>query len=362
VFYARKLQGDIFKTAPAAWICGDLHLENFGAYKGNNRLVYFDANDFDEAVLAPASWDVVRFLTSLLTAAERLEISATKAARLCQAFIESYAATLALGLIGWLEREATQGLIRNMLDELRDSKRVGLLDQHTERKGHNRRIRCDGKHALAASDAERERVIALVGTYAAKQANPDFFKVDDVANRVAGTGSLGLERFIVLVRGKGSPDGHYLLDLKQAVPSSLLPHLAIKQPDWRSEADRIVSLQRRLQAVSIAFLDPVRQGRRSYLLRGLQASVERVSLAPTRRDFDDIRQVMEDMGRLVAWAQLRSAGRQGSATADDLIAFGAAGRKWRGQMLAAATSCAVQVTHDWQTYQAAYDAGDFADR
>ena len=34
--------------APLAWICGDLHLENFGCYKGDNRLVYFDLNDFDE--------------------------------------------------------------------------------------------------------------------------------------------------------------------------------------------------------------------------------------------------------------------------------------------------------------------------
>jgi uncharacterized protein (DUF2252 family) len=28
--------------APSVWLCGDLHLENFGSYKGNNRLVYFD--------------------------------------------------------------------------------------------------------------------------------------------------------------------------------------------------------------------------------------------------------------------------------------------------------------------------------
>ena len=27
--------------------CGDLHLENFGSYKGSNRLTYFDINDFD---------------------------------------------------------------------------------------------------------------------------------------------------------------------------------------------------------------------------------------------------------------------------------------------------------------------------
>ena len=35
--------------APLAWICGHLHLENFGTFKGDNRLAYFDINDFDEA-------------------------------------------------------------------------------------------------------------------------------------------------------------------------------------------------------------------------------------------------------------------------------------------------------------------------
>ena len=38
---------------PLTWVCGDLHIENFGSYKGDNRLVYFDINDFDEANLAP---------------------------------------------------------------------------------------------------------------------------------------------------------------------------------------------------------------------------------------------------------------------------------------------------------------------
>ncbi|WP_254560504.1 DUF2252 family protein, partial [Dyadobacter diqingensis] len=35
------------------WICGDLHLENYGSYKAGNGQVYFDVVDFDEAVLAP---------------------------------------------------------------------------------------------------------------------------------------------------------------------------------------------------------------------------------------------------------------------------------------------------------------------
>ena len=65
LFYDRLPTGGVFKSAPPVWVCGDLHLENFGSYKGNNRLAYFDLNDFDESALAPASWDLVRMLASL---------------------------------------------------------------------------------------------------------------------------------------------------------------------------------------------------------------------------------------------------------------------------------------------------------
>ena len=62
----------VLDRTPRAWISGDLHLENFGSYKGDNRLAYFDLNDFDEATLAPVARDLARFLTSVFVAARSL--------------------------------------------------------------------------------------------------------------------------------------------------------------------------------------------------------------------------------------------------------------------------------------------------
>ena len=47
-FYERLPNDGPLAKAPLAWICGDAHLENFGTYKGDTRLAYFDINDFDE--------------------------------------------------------------------------------------------------------------------------------------------------------------------------------------------------------------------------------------------------------------------------------------------------------------------------
>src|ERR1039458_9125760 len=48
LFYAGLPDVPLLRDAPAAWACGDLHLQNYGSYKGDDRLVYFDINDFDE--------------------------------------------------------------------------------------------------------------------------------------------------------------------------------------------------------------------------------------------------------------------------------------------------------------------------
>jgi uncharacterized protein (DUF2252 family) len=122
LFYDRLPRGGVFKSAPSVWACGDLHLENFGSYRGDNGLVYFDINDFDEAALAPASWDLVRLLASLCISADRLDVgtaSARTAGTLCQRLLDGYASALAQGKAYWVERDTAQGLVRELLDGLR---------------------------------------------------------------------------------------------------------------------------------------------------------------------------------------------------------------------------------------------------
>ena len=354
LFYDRLPRGGIFGSAPAVWSCGDLHLENFGSYKGDNRLVYFDVNDFDEAALAPASWDVVRLLTSLWIGADGLRVG--DARPLCQSFLDAYASALTQGKAYWVERETAQGLVRELLDGLRDRERASFLDGRTTLKGKRRLLRVDGKKALPASPAQRAAITDFMRGFAQEQQDPGFFQVLDVARRIAGTGSLGVDRHVILIEGKGSPHGNYLLDLKRAMPSSLPPHLKVVQPGWTTQAHRVVTLQRRIQAVSMAFLQPVRVGDEPYVLRGLQPSEDRITLDRASRG--ELAQVVATMGRIVAWAQLRSAGREGSAIADELVEFGRRS-KWKERVLDASLDCAAQVRRDAAAYDAAWDDGVF---
>lgn len=57
------------------------------------------------------------------------------------------------------------------------------------------------------------------------------------------------------------------------------------------------------------------------MLRDLQPTSDRISLDEGRSGFDAVRGVVTEMGRILASAQLRSGGRDGSAIADELIAL-----------------------------------------
>lgn len=356
LFYERLPKSKLFEKSPLTWVCGDLHLENFGSFKGDNRQVYFDLNDFDEASLAPCTWELVRLLSSILIGAESLGVNPSEALCLCNEFLDAYAACLADGKARWVERETAEGMVKQLLDGLQQRPRKQYLDSRTDSDGKKRHFRIDGKHALAVTAEQHKKVTSFMKEFAAQQDNPRFYKVLDVARRIAGNGSLGVERYAVLVQGKGSPDSNFVLDIKQALPSSLKPFLKVKQPKWESEAHRVVTVQRRMQAISMAFLQPVIIEGTPFILRGLQPTEDRVALDQWDKKLRRLEGVVRTMGHLTAWAQLRSSGRGGSAIADELIDF-ARKQKWKSQLIEAARHCSDQVNQDWHEFVQAYDDG-----
>ncbi|XAH21730.1 hypothetical protein AAFF27_17085 [Xylophilus sp. GW821-FHT01B05] len=71
---------------------------------------------------------------------------------------------------------------------------------------------------------------------------------------------------------------------------------------------------------------------------------------------------MTVIGQCLAWGQLRSSGRSGSAIADELIDFGAR-QKWRAKLIGITRHCAAEVEAeaeaDWGTFSEAHDDGVF---
>jgi hypothetical protein len=83
-------------------------------------------------------------------------------------------------------------------------------------------------------------------------------------------------------------------------------------------------------------------------------------MARPELDSGALAQTVALQGRLLAWAQLRSSGREGSATADELIAWGNR-RKWQQKLHDLAKACATQCQRDAATFATAFDDGAFGD-
>ena len=101
LFYDALPDSGLYRDAPLAWCCGDLHFENFGSYKGDNRLVYFDINDYDEAALAPCTWDLVRLLTSIQCGADALNATHGEAVTVSRTCLDAYRSALSAGKPLW---------------------------------------------------------------------------------------------------------------------------------------------------------------------------------------------------------------------------------------------------------------------
>jgi uncharacterized protein (DUF2252 family) len=176
----------------------------------------------------------------------------------------------------------------------------------------------------------------------------------DAAGRIAGTGSLGLERYVVLVRGPGSARRRRLLDLKAAHPSTvavhLTPSLAARQPRWDNDSVRIVEIQRHMQAVPPSLLATAQVGSTHFVLRELQPSADKLALAEWEGRIGRLRDVLATMGQLTAWAQLRAASREGADGIDALIEF-ARQKTMRRRLVAFARDSAIATRRDWQEFR-----------
>jgi uncharacterized protein (DUF2252 family) len=362
LFYQRcldlPLPIPILATGPVTWVCGDLHLENFGGYQADDGRIHFDLNDFEEATLAPCTLDLVRLLASIFVAAPCVGLDPAKAGALCEQFLRAYTQALCAGKARSVGPGTAAGVVKHLLEKLRDRKRVQFLDQRSTLRDGQRRLTLDGQKALPATPGQRAQLTRFMERYAREHGA--FFTLLDVARRISGNSSLGLERYVLLVEGTGSPDCNYLFDLKRAIASAVPPALApaCKRPNWNSDAERIVDIARRMQSGTPAFLDPVMMGDRPYVLRELQPGADKIAIDGWDQKAGKLDKLLETMGQVLAWDQLRSSGHAMAASRAQMIGFGL-DRSWRAPLLDAARASAQQAERDSGVYASAYDDGAF---
>jgi len=331
LFYEDLSKSNSFPSSPTSWITGDLHLENFGTYKGDNGAVYFDVNDFNEAVLAPITWDIARMLTSIFVAFDDLQVSNAETEEIGLLFLKTYSATLAAGKPRYIEARTAKGVVKDFLERVNERTLGQLLDGRVSKKGKELRFCIDGERHLKLEPELRDRLREFIDDWIGR--NQPRYRCLDIAFRIAGTGSVGVKRYVFLLKHLEKEKNYLMLDMKQATRSSLQKFAPAQQPRWMSEGDRMVSVQQYMQNVNPALLTFVSFDRESFLLKKLQPSEDRVNFRALKKRDKEISQVIKEMAILAASAHLRGAARKGAATPDELMAFGDS-NGWQNDMMA----------------------------
>lgn len=177
--------GFLYKS-PIVWMGGDLHIENFGSYKGDNRLSYFGINDFDECYLGPCLFDVIRMCCCIYVAAEKWKITRQETLYLVELFIDTYFKNLSAGYIKTIERESARGIMKTFLDQVSQRKRADFIEEITINKKGKQKLRITANHTSEITKKEKESVKAAIHQWTKHRVHPDFYKVIDIAHRIAG--------------------------------------------------------------------------------------------------------------------------------------------------------------------------------
>lgn len=355
LFYRELFTQYPFPVSPAVWCCGDLHIENFGSYKGSNRLVYFDLNDFDEALLAPALCEISRLAASVQLAAAAAGFSTKDRSRLVRTLLSSYRHSLKKGKPTVIERETARGFIKKLVVKVAERKEMDLVRKRTDLVKPDRLVITD--RLLALSKPEKKAIVNSFNQWLAQKTNNEVQAID-AGFRIAGTGSIGIQRYVMLLAHTRNPQKKLLVDVKQAMPPAPGAYINIPQPEWPNEATRITTIQEMMEHVSPAFLSSFQHNGNWFVIKELQPTADKVNVFQTIKQPAHMENYMADLGTLTASAQLRSSRRQGSVTADELYHF-ASDENWIQILSEWCMWYAEQVGQEYAIYKEAWRDGAF---
>jgi uncharacterized protein (DUF2252 family) len=269
---AAVMASDLSRTATTelrVQLCGDAHLSNFGVFKGPDRRLLFDLNDFDETSPGPFEWDLKRLAASVTIAGRNNDLddkeikSATRAAvRGYREILERTAEYSPLDVHYY--RTEVDSLVANMNEKRR--KRSSAAIAKATRKDSLRALGkltevVDGQRRIAAmppgiirvdhllEGEERARMVDFFRRYLStlaphRAAVLNRYRFVDMAHKIVGVGSVGTRCLIVLLESdQGAP---LFMQFKEATQSVLEPYAG--DSGFEQAGERVVRGQRLMQS------------------------------------------------------------------------------------------------------------------
>jgi hypothetical protein len=247
------------EDAPTVLAIGDLHLENFGVWRDAEGRLVWGINDFDEVHRAPYTIDLVRLATSALVAIDEGSLFVGEQ-RACREILAGYTET-----IGSKTSAFVLGENNGHLNEM------AMNDRHAPAPFWKRIIA--ERRAKPNADAE-----ALLRQHMPRGATDLTF-----TRRCAGTGGLGVPRFVAIGRLNGS---YVAREAKARAPCSMA-WARDQAPDPGNYAAAI--------AQAVRCPDPFLHVETGWIVRRLAPHCERIDLSDLA-NASERREVLHAMG------------------------------------------------------------------
>ncbi|MCP2313824.1 uncharacterized protein (DUF2252 family) [Kitasatospora paracochleata] len=330
-------------SGPVAQLCGDAHAANFGLYGDARGRLALDINDFDETVPGPWEWDLKRLAASLVLAGRQAGAGEAVCRQAAADAAGSYRRTVRRlaklsALDSWNaipDDELVTFAQAHELSEVLGAVSAKALRNTSAKFAARSTVRTDeGRWRFVAAppilsevtDAEEALVAGSLAAYRETvpvELHPLLarYSVQDVAFRVVGTGSVGTRAYVVLLLDQR--EHPLVLQVKEARPSVLLPHLAragfAVSGAPAHEGQRVVLGQKRMQVVSDVLMGWTTVDGLPYQVRQFRnrkGSVDPAALLPAQLD---------DYGRLTGALLARAHAH----TADAVVLAGYCGKDER---------------------------------
>ena len=275
--------------------CGDAHVSNFGMYAAPDRSIVFDLNDFDEAAVAPAEWDLKRLITSAIVGGRHAGYPSNAIRRYVeealvgyqtslQAMLENmdvmdryylrveperYVGKVSKGLLGVIQKTTARARTRTSAQVFKQIMKIGPDGTPRLREQPPVLQHVDEEIEAPLVEAVQEYLAAVPADVALLLSH---FRPTDLALRVVGVGSVGTRCYLVILVGpNGTP---LILQIKEANRSVLEEYGGWRQPapmtaaiEAKGQGVRVTDGQQILQAMSDVFLGTTRKDGRDYYIR-----------------------------------------------------------------------------------------------
>ncbi len=249
--------------APTLLAVGDLHLENFGTWRDREGRLVWGINDFDEAYPMPYTIDLVRLATSALLAIEEDALSLDPRAA-CAMLLSGYRATIGGTGQTFVLEEAHPTMRALALGEDRDPALFW------------------SKLSQGKSIDPPDRIRKLLRKQLPDGAEPKRF-----IHRIAGLGSLGRPRYVVLADWGG---GMVAREAKPLLPSAYA---------WANKLREKRIFYDAISDGAVRIHDPFLKTKNGWLLRRLAPHCTKIELEdfPQKRNE---RHILKAMGQETA--------------------------------------------------------------